>query len=200
MRTLPLLLTAGVLAGCAAKPPPVVVMPPPAPPRVVIPDDPFASLRPDVKVAIERGSNETLRDGVTTIYSYSPDTEWTVDCAPMHTVDIHLAPDESTDKESVSLGDPTRWSIKVDSQVVEVEPAGDFGGYIDPVSKQKVPADPHMVTTLTIATSKRRYYHLLLRMRHKSAGAIEWYYAQTVKEQQAARQLALKEAAKEGQQ
>jgi len=200
MKKSSLLLIATLLAGCAAQPPPVVVTPPPPPPpkpQVLIPEDPFASLRPDVKAAIESGSNETLRDGITTIYSYTPDTRWVIDCAPMNAVDIHLAADEVTDKDSVSLGDPTRWSIKVDPQVVQVEPAVDFGGYVDPVSKQTVPADPQMTTTLTIATSKRRYYHLLLRMLRKSAGAIEWYYPETVKEQQAARQLALKEAAKE---
>ncbi len=200
-----LLIAATLLTGCASQPPVVVPPAPPAPPpppkpQVVIPSDPYADLRPEVKAAIESGRNETLHAGITTIYSYSPDTEWTVDCSPMHAVDIHLAGDESTDKDSVILGDPTRWSIKVDPQVVQVEPAGDFGGYVDPISKQAVPADPHMVTTLTIATSHRRYYHFLLRMRRKSTGAIEFYYAADVRQQQAARQLALKEAAKENHQ
>ena len=35
--------------------------------------------------AIQSGSNETLHEGITTIYSYSADIQWEVDCAPMRT-------------------------------------------------------------------------------------------------------------------
>jgi hypothetical protein len=197
-----LLLAVILLAGCAVQPPPapVVVQAPPPPPKLQIPDDPMLGLRPEVQAAIKSGSHETLQVGITTIPEYSPDTVWKIDVAPMHAVDFHLAPDESTDNQSVILGDPTRWSKKVDPQVVEVEPAGDFGGHLDPTSGKVIPADPAMETSLTIATSKRRYYHIILRMKRKGQGAVEWFYPNDVKQQQAARALALKETAKEAQQ
>jgi hypothetical protein len=188
------------LAGCAVQPPPpVIVQAPPPKPHIVVPDDPLLRLRPEVQAAIKSGSHETLQIGITTIPEYSPDTVWTVNVAPMHAVDFHLAPDENTDIQSVILGDPSRWSKKVDAQVVEVEPAGDFGGHVDPTSGKTIPADPHMETSLTIATSRRRYYHIILRMKHKGQSAVEWFYPDDVKQQQAARALALKEAAKDAQ-
>jgi Conjugal transfer protein len=199
-----------VMFGCATKPPPVIIQQPPPPKKqIVIPDDPMVGLRPDVQTAIKSGNYQTLVDNLTVLYPYSPDVQWTVDCAPMHAIEIRLAPDEVTDENSVILGDPRRWSVKVSRQAVLVEPAGDFG-YVDPTSKQKVPADPNMISTLTIFTSKRRSYNYLLRMRTQSAVlfhgrrqkivAIESYYPAEVKQAQTARELALKEAAKEGQQ
>jgi type IV secretory pathway VirB9-like protein len=183
------------MAGCSTQPPQVIVQQAPPPkPKIVIPDDPWIGLRPDVVAAIKSGDHKPLRDGITTIYEYSPDVQWPVDCAPMHATEVRLAPDETTNNNSVILGDPTRWSKKVSGQAVLVEPAGDFG-HIDPTSQQKVPADPQMISTLTIVTSKRRSYHFLLRMAHRSTGAVEFRYPNDVKQQEAARDLALKEAA-----
>ncbi len=182
-----LLATAIVLAGCASQPPPAPVVivkhdlaPPP---RIVIPADPMADLSPDVQTAIESHQTPTLHDGIATIYPYSPNTQWTVYCAPLSATEIRLNPDETTDKDSVVLGDSLRWALKVSRQAVMVEPLG-------------TTADPHMQSNLIIATS-RRSYHFVLRLRSKPMTAIGFYYPSDIRQLEAARQVAQAEAAKQ---
>lgn len=198
------------LLGCASQPAPIILQAPvpmaqatPTPvvtdPKPTIPPDPLANLRPDVRDVIQRGIEPTLQDGITTIYPYSPDVQYPLRAMPMHAVEIRLAPDEATDEKSVIVGDPDRWSLKVSPQTVLIEPKA-TAGYVDPASKQWVPQDPHMVTTLTISTTKRRSYNYIAKMVSRNpTQAVECYYSEDVKQALAARQLALRAAAKEKQ-
>jgi type IV secretion system protein TrbG len=182
-----LLATVIILAGCASQPPPppqiVKVIEPAPKPVIVIPPDPLANLSPDIQAAIKSHQTPTLKDGITTIYPYSPNTQWTVYCTPLSATEIRLNPDEHTDKDSVVLGDSLRWAIKVSRQAVMVEPLG-------------TTADPHMVSNLIIATN-RRSYHFLLRLRAKPMSAVAFYYSDDVRQLEAARQVAQAEAAKQ---
>jgi type IV secretory pathway VirB9-like protein len=180
------LAAAVLLAGCASQPPaPVVIVKHDLapPPQIVIPPDPMAALPPDVQAAIKNHQTPTLHDGIATIFAYSPNQSWTVYCAPLSATEIRLNPDETTDKDSVVLGDSLRWTIKVSRQAVMVEPLG-------------TTADPHMQTNLIIATN-RRSYHFLLRLRSKPMAAVQFYYPDDVRQLEAARQVAQAEAAKQ---
>jgi type IV secretion system protein TrbG len=173
-----------ILAGCAATPPPpapIVKVVAPPPPKIVIPPDPTANLSQEVRQAIESHQTPTIKSGITTIFPYSPDVEWTVYCQPLRATEIRLNPDEWTDKDSVVLGDSVRWAIKIGTQAVMVEPLG-------------TSADPQMMTNLVIH-SNRRSYHLNLRLRSKSMTAISWYYPDDVRELQATREAAQRETA-----
>jgi type IV secretion system protein TrbG len=180
-----LLAAAIVLSGCASQPPPVPIVQVAPPPKkeIVIPPDPMADLTPDVQAAIRAHQTPTLHDGIATIIPYSPNQAWTIDCAPLRATEIRLNPDETTDKDSVVLGDSLRWAIKVSRQAVMVEPLG-------------TSADPNMITNLIIATN-RRSYHFLLRLRPKPMAAIAFYYPDDIRQLEAARQLAQAEAAKQ---
>jgi type IV secretory pathway VirB9-like protein len=178
-----LLAVAILTAGCATQPPPapVVVQAPQPKPEIVIPPDPWQGLPADVVAAIKSGSTDTIKNGITTIYLYSPDEQWTVNCQPLEATEIRLAPDEYTDKDNAVLGDGVRWDIKIGGQAVMVKPLGDN-------------LDPKMETNLVIHTDKRSY-HLLLRIRKPFSAAVAWYYPDMVKAEDAARQAAIKEAA-----
>jgi type IV secretory pathway VirB9-like protein len=180
-----LLATAIVLAGCATAPPSppqiVKVIEPASKKPIAIPPDPLADLTPDVRQAIEAHQRPTLKSGITTLFAYSPDVEWTVYCQPLHATEIRLNQDEYTDKDSVVLGDSVRWAIKIGTQAVMVEPLG-------------TSADPQMKTNLIIH-SNRRSYHLSLRLRSRYMEAVQWFYPDDVRQLQAARQLAQREAA-----
>ena len=180
-----LLAAAVMLAGCASQPPPMPIVQVAPPPRkaIVIPPDPMTGLAPEVQAAIKDHQTPTLHDGIATIYAYSPNQSWTVYCAPLSATEIRLNPDETTDKDSVVLGDSLRWAIKVSRQAVMVESLG-------------TTADPNMMTTMIIATS-RRSYHFLLRLRSKPMAAVAFYYPADVQQLEAARQLAQAEAAKQ---
>ena len=57
--------------------------------------------------------------------------------------------------------------------------------------------DPKMITDLVIMTDKPRSYHFKLFMKGKPMDAIGFYYSDDVKAQAAAREVALKEQAKQ---
>jgi type IV secretion system protein TrbG len=180
-----LLAAAIVLSGCATQPPPVpiVQVAPPPKQQIVIPPNPMADLTPAVQAAIRDHQTPTLHDGIATIYAYSPNQSWNLYCAPLRATEIRLNPDETTDKDSVILGDSLRWAIKVSRQAVMVEALG-------------TSADPNMVTNLIVATD-RRSYHFTLRLRSKPMAAVAFYYPDDVRQLQAARQVAQAQAAKE---
>jgi hypothetical protein len=83
------LIAAAVVAlclnGCSTQTPPpaVVTVAPPPKPRMYVPPDPYAGLPPDVRAAIQSNQTPTLQNGITTIFPYSPDMQWTVDCTPL---------------------------------------------------------------------------------------------------------------------
>jgi type IV secretory pathway VirB9-like protein len=171
------------LNGCATKvsPPPVIKVAPPPNQEVYIPPDPYAGLPPDVRAAIERNQTPTLRNGITTIFPYSPDTAWIIDCAPLRATELRLGPGEYTDKDSVVLGDSVRWAVRVGLRSVMVEPLG-------------TSADPKMKTNLIISTNQHSY-HLMLRLRSRYMNSVAWYYPDEVRAAEAQREAALKLAA-----
>lgn len=170
------------LNGCAAKaPPPPVITIAPQKKEISVPPDPYAGLPPDVSAAIRDDQTPTLENGITTLFPYSPDLEWTVYCRPLRATEIRLKADEFTDKDDVILGDSVRWGIRVGATAVMVEPLA-------------TAADPNMTTNLVIHTNKRSY-HLLLRLRARYMDAVAWYYPNDVKAAAAARQTALKQVA-----
>jgi type IV secretory pathway VirB9-like protein len=115
------------------------------------------------------------------LFPYSANQQWTLYCQPLRATEIRLNPDESTDKDSVVLGDAVRWAIKVGEQAVMVEPLG-------------TSADPNMTSNLIIHTNKRSY-HLMLKLRSQPMPAIAWYYPAQVRQADADRQQAQREAA-----
>lgn len=181
-----LLVATIILAGCASQPPPpqIIKVVEPAPkPAIVVPPDPMADLSPNVQAAIKSHQTPTLKDGILTIYPYSPNQSQTIYCTALSATEIRLNPDEHTDKDSVVLGDSLRWAIKVSKQAVMVEPLG-------------TTADPHMETNLIIATN-RRSYHFIVKLRSKPMAAVAFYYPDDVRQLETARQLAQQEAAKQ---
>jgi type IV secretory pathway VirB9-like protein len=168
--------------GCAAQPPPPPIIKVQTPkPQIVIPADPFNGLAPEVRTAIESNRTPTLHSGITTLYAYSPDVQWTIDCAPLRATELRLAPSEHTDKDSVVLGDSVRWAVRIGQHSVMVEPLG-------------TPADPRMQTNLIISTNQHSY-HLMLRLRSRYMSSVAWYYPDDVRAAEAQRQAALKLAA-----
>jgi type IV secretory pathway VirB9-like protein len=136
-----------------------------------------------VVTAIKNKQTPTLHDGIAVLFPYSANQQWTLYCQPLRATEIRLNPDEFTDKDSVVLGDSVRWTIKVGDQAVMVEPLG-------------TSADPNMTSNLIIHTNKRSY-HLMLKLRSQPMPAIAWYYPAQVRQSDAARQLAQRQAAAE---
>jgi type IV secretory pathway VirB9-like protein len=180
------LMAAALLTGCAAQPPPppppIVKAEPPPKQEIYVPPDPFDGMAPNVRAAIESNQTPTLRNGITTLFAFDPDIEWTIYCWPLRATDIRLNSDEYLiDKDSVILGDSMRWLTRLSPQAVVVEPLG-------------TTADPDMTSNLVIHTTKRSY-HLMLRLRHRYMAAVAFYYPHDVKAAEAARQVALKQVA-----
>jgi type IV secretory pathway VirB9-like protein len=134
-----------------------------------------------VVAAIKNNQTPTLHDGIAVLYPYSANQQWTLYCQPLRATEIRLNPDEWTDKDSVVLGDSVRWTIKVGEQAVMVEPLG-------------TTADPNMTSNLIIHTNKRSY-HLMLKLSGRPMPAVAWYYPAQVRQADAARQLAQRQAA-----
>ena len=184
------LSAAAFLAGCAVQPP-TPAPPPQIPPSLIaapakhieVPPDPLNALSPDVRQAIEGNQLPTLHHGITTVFAYSPDLQWTVFCQPLRVTEIQLSPDEHAKKNGVDIGDSARWGVEIGDQTVMVKPLADA-------------SNRNMTTNLVIHTDHRSY-HLLLRLSTHFTPAIAWYYPDDVKTAQAARQVALKTVAAE---
>jgi type IV secretory pathway VirB9-like protein len=172
--------------GCATQPlpAPVVIHDPAPKAQVVIPDNPYAGLNPQVAAAIRAGQTPVIKSGISTLYAYSPDVLYKVNCSTMWATEIRLNPDEQTDRDAITIGDTERWSIKVGTHSVTVKPLG-------------TTLDPKMMTDLIIATDKPRSYHFQLFLKGKPNNAIGFYFPDDIKARAAAREVALKEAAKQ---
>ena len=184
------LLAAAFLTGCAVQPStparlpqiPTSLTATPAK-HIEVPPDPLEALAPDVRQAIEGNQRPTLHHGITTVFAYSPDSQWTVYCQPLRVTEIQLSPDEQAKKNGVDIGDSARWGVEIGDQVVMVKPLADA-------------SNKNMTTNLVIHTDHRSY-HLLLRLSGRFMPAIAWFYPDDVKTAQAARQSALKAVAAE---
>jgi hypothetical protein len=184
------------VSGCATQPPPpaapVVVQPAPLPPP--IPPDPYAGLSSDVVYAIKHNETPTLHHGITTVWPYTPDWAYPLNCQPLHVTQIRLRPDETTDKDNVKVGDKDRWGILIGDHSVLIFPKGMDTSISVPSTQVTIPADPHMVTNLAIQTSKGNdYIFNPVRIAKPLTQAVSFYYPDQVRADDAARQAALKE-------
>jgi type IV secretion system protein TrbG len=184
------LLAAALVAGCAVQP--STPAPPPQIPaslttaptkHIEVPPDPLNGLAPDVRQAIEGNQRPTLHHGITTVFAYSPDSQWTVYCQPLRVTEIQIGPDEHAMKNGVDIGDSARWGVEIGDQTVMVKPLADA-------------SNKNMTTNLVIHTDHRSY-HLLLRLSTRFMSAVAWYYPDDVKIAQATWQTALKAVAAE---
>ena len=187
-----------MFSGCAQQPPPapVIVQAPPKPVPPPIPADPYASLPPDVAAAIRNNETPTFHHGITWVQPYSPDLQYPLLCQPLHVTQIRLAPDETTDKNNVKVGDKNRWGTIIGKHTVLVFPLGTNLSITVPGAQQTVPADPNMMTNLVISTNKgHEYVFNPVKIGKPFTEAIAFYFPDEVRAQYAARQAALKQEA-----
>lgn len=187
------------LLGCAPQqpPPPVVVQAAPTPvPTLYIPPDPYADLSGDEVWAIQHNDLRTLYHGITTVYAYSPDTEYPLHCQRLHVTEIRLRPDEVTNKDNVKIGDKDRWGVIVGDHTVLVFPTGSSTSISLPGAQMTIPADPDMVTNLAIHTSLGNDYifdPVRATSKKDYDRAVAFYYPESVRQQAAEREAALKQ-------
>ena len=143
-----------LFTGCTtqAPPPPPVVVAAPAPTPVPIPD-PYAPLSSDVAAAIKHNQTPTLQHGITTVWPYSADRVYPLNCAALHVTQIRLRDDETTDKDNVKVGDKDRWGTIVGDHTVLIFPLGSVSSIAVPGAQITIPPDPHMQTNLAIHTT-----------------------------------------------
>jgi len=144
-----------------------------------LPADPMASLSDDVRAAVRSGLPRTLHEGITTTFAYDPHRQPTINCQVLRVTEIVLNDDEMLSTDGVSAGDTERWSIQPLNNRVLVKPK-----------------EPGIATDLIIPTN-RRSYHLSLRTRVPYMPQVAFYYPQEIREAEAVRQGALREAAQE---
>jgi type IV secretory pathway VirB9-like protein len=181
------------LGACASQPPPPIVVAAPTPAPTPIPKDPYADLSPDVADAIKHNQTPTFQHGITLVYPYSPDLQYPVNCQPLHVTEIRLRPDEWTSKENVKVGDKDRWGTIVGDHTVLLFPTGTSTSITVAGAQIRIPGDPNMVTNLVIHTSAGHdYIFNPVRIHKPLTQAIEFYYPDEVRAQEAQRDAALK--------
>jgi len=186
--------------GCAPQqPPPIIVQATPTPtPAPYIPPDPYAELPSDEVQAIKHNETPTLHHGITTVYAYSPDTQYPLNCQRLHVTEIRLRPDEVTNKNNVKIGDKDRWGVIVGDHTVLVFPTGSPTSISVPGAQVTIPADPNMVTNLAIHTSLGNDYifdPVKATSRKDYDRAVGFYYPDIVRQQAALREELLKKEA-----
>jgi len=179
---------AWLLAGCAAQTNttssqayvPAELTAPPIP-HIAIPPNPLDGLPQAVRDNLDHP--RIIREGVTTLFPYSPNAQYTITCKPLFLTSIKLNPDEHIRKNGISLGDTARWQIEATDQEVRVKPMEPLGT-VD------------MATGLDIATDKRSYL-LVVRSAGNYMPNVEWYYPNDIKAAQAAHGTALRQQAQQ---
>ena len=197
----PLLLASVLLAGCAAQKPPIVIVKHDLapPPKVVIPPDPMVTLLPEVQDAIMRNDDRPIHVGILTVYRYDPNQQYAVNCLPLFETQIRLADDEQIERKGdVAVGDPERWALTINPRSVMVRPKATSANIWATGPQQGPPlliyaADQNVNTNLIIQTN-RRTYTVVLHLAKPPTRAIAWFYPETVRAEQAARQEAITEA------
>lgn len=179
------LLAAVLMApGCAAQKsaPPLELVPAKlleqAPPST-FPENALDQQPTEVKMAIEdyaRGHRaRVVRQGITTLFPYDPNSQPVVECKPLRVTEIALAPGESVN--SVAAGDTERWIVTpVDGRVLV---------------KPKVAG---IATNLIILTG-RHSYSIALRTGRHYMPRVGFYYPQETLAAEQARQRAAAKAA-----
>ena len=133
----------------------------------------------EVRAAIENygRSHEArvLREGITTLFPYDPNSQPVVECKPLRVTEIDLAPSESVD--SVAAGDTERWIVTPVEGRVLVKP--------------KVAG----VATNLIILTERHTYSIALRTGRRYMPRVGFYYPQeALAAEQARKQAAVKTA------
>jgi type IV secretory pathway VirB9-like protein len=191
-----LIIGVSLFAGCAATPPPPPVIVPVAAPTPQPIPDPYASLSSDVVEAIKHNQSPTLQHGITTVYAYSPDVAYPLNCQKLHVTQVRLRDDETTSKQDVKIGDVTRWGTIVGDHSVLVFPLGSTTSITVPGAQVTIPAEPSMITNLAIHSSAGRNYVFNpvkeVRGSKDFTQAISFYYPSDVRAQAAARDAAIK--------
>jgi P-type conjugative transfer protein TrbG len=144
--------------------------------HIVVPPDPLAGLPEIVREHLYDRS--TIRAGVTTLFAYSPDSQYTIECRPLFLTSIKLNPDEHVKKNGISIGDQTSWQVEATDQEVRVKPMAPLGA-------------ANMSTGLDIATDKRSYL-LVVRSGARYMPNVRWYYPEELEAALEARTAALR--------
>lgn len=185
-----------LVAGCTAQPVPqpvIVQAPTPAPTPKVIPPDPYTKLPTDVVQAIKHNETPTLHHGITTVFPYSPDQKYQLNCQPLHVTQIRLRDDESTDKNNVQVGDKERWGILIGQHSVKIFPLGTNVSITVPNTQVIVPPDPKMITNLAIHTDKGNDYTFdPVKIGKPFTEKVEFYYPDYIKQLDAERKQEMK--------
>jgi hypothetical protein len=185
------------MTGCATPQPAPVIVQAPAPIAKPTPiSDPYTDLPTDEADAIRHGRDQVFHHGVTTVMPYSPDRAYKLNCQPLHVTQVRLAPNETTDKNNVRIGDKNRWGTLIGDHVVLIYPRGHNTTITVSVPGAQVSAapDPDMKTNLVIATSLGNVYTFdPVEIGKPFTEAVEFYYPLKVRAQDAARQAAIKE-------
>ena len=180
-------VTALIGAGCAAQPPkptpapyvPAAILNAP-PKHIDVPPDPLTALPADVREAILSGQPRTLHEGITTTFAYDPHAQPVINCQVLRVTEIDLNRDEAIASDGIGAGDTERWAIQPLSNRVLVKPK-----------------ETGIATDLIIVTN-RRSYHFSLRTRAPYMPQVAFYYPDDVRRAEAARESALREAARQG--
>ncbi len=157
--------------------PAAVVNPPPK--HIDVPPESMAALPAALRNAILSGKLYTVREGITTTFPFSPHTQPVINCQVLRVTEIVLNGDETIAKDGVGAGDTERWAIQPLNNHVLVKPKE--GG----------------IATDLIVETNRRSYHFALRTRAPYMPQVAFYYPDDVRLAEAARQSALREAARQ---
>jgi P-type conjugative transfer protein TrbG len=153
----------------------------PPPKRIEVPPNPLDGLPQAVRDNLDRP--RTIRDGVTTLFPYSPNSQYRINCRPLFLTSIKLNPDEHIKKNGLSIGDSVRWGVEATDQEVRVKP-------MEPL------ANGDLTTGLDITTDKRTYL-LVVHSQGTYMAQVEWYYPQEILAALAARDAAMRQQAQE---
>lgn len=179
-----LLAAALMTPGCAAQKaaPPLELVPAKlleeAPPST-FPESVLDQQPSEVKTAIEDYARShkarVLRDGITTLFPYDPNSQPVVECKPLRVTEIALAPGESVN--SVAAGDTERWIVTPVGERVLVKPKA-----------------AGIATNLIILTDRHSYSIALRTGRHYMVKVGFYYPRETLVAEQARKQAAAKAA------
>jgi P-type conjugative transfer protein TrbG len=176
-----------LLSGCALQTTtpsqpyvPVAVTNPP-PKRIIVPPNPLDGLQQAVRDNLDHP--RIVRDGVTTLLPYSPNSQYRINCRPLFLTSIKLNSDEHIKKNGLSIGDSVRWTLEATDQEVRVKP-------LEPLTTGD------LTTGLDIATDKRSYL-LVVHSQGSYMPQVEWFYPDEIKAALAARDAAMRQQAQE---
>jgi P-type conjugative transfer protein TrbG len=149
--------------------------------HIVVPANPLDGLPQAIRDNLD--APRPIHEGVTTLFPYSADSQYTITCKPLFLTSIKLNSDEHIKKNGLSIGDNVRWALESTDQEVRVKPLEPLGA-------------SDMTTGLDIATDKRSYL-LVVKSQGKYMPNVEWYYPEEIKAALAARDAALRAQAEE---